>query len=41
VLVVCAAFFVVSIPALIASVLGAVVLNILIAFNHRKDRYLA
>ncbi|MDC8831947.1 YitT family protein [Alteromonas gilva] len=41
VLVVCAAFFVVSIPALIASVLGAVLLNILIAFNHRKDRYLA
>lgn len=41
VVVVLAAFFVVSIYALIISVLGAVILNILIALNHRKDRYLA
>lgn len=41
IMVVCAAFFVVSLDALIASVLGAVVLNILIALNHRKDRYQA
>lgn len=41
VLVVATAFFVVSIKALIVSVLGAILLNILIALNHRKDRYLA
>lgn len=40
-IVVGAAVFVVDLSALIVSVLGAVVLNILIALNHRKDRYLA
>jgi uncharacterized membrane-anchored protein YitT (DUF2179 family) len=39
--VVVASLFVVSLPMLIASILGAVVLNLIIAMNHRPNRYLA
>ncbi len=34
-----ASCFIVSWPVLIASVIGAIVLNLSIAMNHRKDRY--
>ena len=33
--------FVVSIPALVGAILGAVALNMVISFNHRPDRYIA
>ncbi len=36
-----AAFFVIAPGAWVYSVLGAVVLNVIIAMNHRKDRYIA
>ncbi|SLM64456.1 MULTISPECIES: YitT family protein [Dickeya] len=39
--IVLASLFVVSIPMLLASVLGAAVLNVIIAMNHRPGRYLA
>ncbi|MDR3411740.1 MAG: YitT family protein [Formivibrio sp.] len=39
--VVLASLFVVSMPILIASILGALVLNLIIAMNHRPNRYLA
>ncbi|ACS84547.1 MULTISPECIES: YitT family protein [Musicola] len=39
--IVLASLFVVSIPMLIASVLGAAVLNLIIAMNHRPGRYTA
>jgi hypothetical protein len=35
-----ASFFVVGLPALLASVGGAVALNLVIALNHRPGRYL-
>jgi uncharacterized membrane-anchored protein YitT (DUF2179 family) len=37
--IVLASLFVVSIPMLIASILGAFVLNLIIAMNHRPGRY--
>ena len=36
-----ASLYVVSVPALIVSVAGAVVLNLIIAMNHRPNRYAA
>ncbi|WP_416261114.1 YitT family protein [Gibbsiella quercinecans] len=39
VVIVLASLFVVSIPMLIASILGALVLNLIIAMNHRPGRY--
>ncbi len=36
-----AAFAVVSPPVVAYSVLGAVVLNLFLAINHRSDRYIA
>ncbi|MBT3144875.1 YitT family protein [Neptunomonas phycophila] len=36
-----ASFFIVSIPILLASILGAFLLNLIIAMNHRPFRYLA
>ncbi|MFY0658488.1 MAG: YitT family protein [Neptunomonas phycophila] len=36
-----ASFFIVSIPILLASILGAFLLNLVIAMNHRPFRYLA
>ncbi|PWC21701.1 hypothetical protein DDT52_05110 [Brenneria roseae subsp. roseae] len=39
VVIVLASLFVVSIPMLIASILGATVLNLIIAMNHRPGRY--
>lgn len=41
VVVVSAAFFIVELPALLVSIVGAIVLNLIIALNHRKDRYVA
>ncbi|MDZ7279748.1 YitT family protein [Pantoea eucrina] len=37
--VVCASLFVVSLPMLMASVAGAIILNLIIAMNHRPGRY--
>ncbi len=37
--IVSASLFVVSVPMLLASVLGAVILNLIIAMNHRPGRY--
>lgn len=37
--IVLASLFVVSIPMLIASILGAFILNLIIAMNHRPGRY--
>ncbi|MBG6246629.1 hypothetical protein CS369_21470 [Candidatus Symbiopectobacterium sp. 'North America'] len=39
VVIVLASLFVVSIPMLVVSVLGAVILNLIIAMNHRPGRY--
>ncbi|EHD20196.1 MULTISPECIES: YitT family protein [Brenneria] len=39
VVIVLASLFVVSIPMLIASILGATILNLIIAMNHRPGRY--
>lgn len=39
IVIVLASLFVVSIPMLIASVLGATILNLIIAMNHRPGRY--
>jgi uncharacterized membrane-anchored protein YitT (DUF2179 family) len=36
-----ASFFVVNLTALVASVIGAVALNLVIWMNHRRDRYVA
>lgn len=36
-----ASLFVVSLPMMLASILGAFVLNLIIAMNHRPNRYLA
>ena len=36
-----AAFFVIDLPLVLYSLLGAVVLNLNIAVNHRKDWYIA
>ena len=36
-----AAFFVTTPPVVFYSVLGAVVLNLFVAVNHRADRYIA
>ncbi|KHN50680.1 YitT family protein [Pectobacterium fontis] len=41
VVIVLASLFVVSIPMLIASILGATILNLIIAMNHRPGRYAA
>lgn len=41
VIVVLCAFVVVDLPTMLLSALGAVVLNIVLAFNHRPGRYLA
>jgi uncharacterized membrane-anchored protein YitT (DUF2179 family) len=38
--IVLASLFVVSIPMLIASIMGAFVLNLIIAMNHRPGRYM-
>jgi uncharacterized membrane-anchored protein YitT (DUF2179 family) len=40
-LIVLASLFLVSIPLLLASICGAVILNCIIAMNHRPNRYLA
>lgn len=37
--VVLASLFVVNLPVLLASVAGAVILNLIIAMNHRPGRY--
>ncbi len=37
--VVCASLFVVSLPMLMASIAGAIILNLIIAMNHRPGRY--
>ena len=36
-----AAFFILPLPLVIYSLVGAVVVNLVIAINHRKDRYIA
>jgi uncharacterized membrane-anchored protein YitT (DUF2179 family) len=36
-----AAFFVTTPPVVFYSVLGAIVLNLFLAINHRADRYIA
>lgn len=41
VVIVLTSLFVVSIPMLIASILGATILNLIIAMNHRPGRYAA
>ncbi|MEC5317331.1 YitT family protein [Brenneria populi subsp. brevivirga] len=41
IVIVLASLFVVSIPMLIASILGATILNLIIAMNHRPGRYAA
>jgi len=35
-----ASLFLVSVPALLGSILGAAALNMVIAMNHRPDRYI-
>lgn len=36
-----AAFFVLDLQAVLLSLLGAVIVNLVITFNHRKDWYVA
>ncbi len=40
-LILLASLFMVSLPALLGSILGALALNMVIGFNHRPDRYIA
>jgi len=40
-LILASSYFVVSTTGLLASVAGAVALNLVIALNHRKGRYMA
>ena len=40
-LILLAALAVVDVPAIVLSVLGAVVLNLVLAFNHKAGRYTA
>ncbi len=36
-----AAFFILDAPAVLLSMLGAFIVNMIITFNHRKDWYVA